>query len=119
MLAGVALGAIAIQGLYAQGKPPVYVVLDTAEITNLAGERANAGRSIATLEAISKPFGGRSLARTEQITVLDGTAPKRFTILAFDNAEKAKGWYNSPEQKKVNEIRIKNSKSRVFIVEDM
>jgi hypothetical protein len=31
MLAGVALGATAIQGLHAQAKPPVYVIVDFSD----------------------------------------------------------------------------------------
>ena len=119
MLAGVALGAIAVQGLHAQAKPPVYVVVDISKITNPEGSKTNTERSVATVNAISKDFGGRYLARTNDITALDGTAPKRFIVIAFDNPEKAKGWYNSPEQKKVNEIRMKTNKSRAFIVEGM
>ena len=66
-----------------------------------------------------KDFGGHFLARTESITALDGTPPKRFVINAFDSTEKAQAWYNSPEQKQVNEIRTKTTKSRVFMVEGM
>jgi len=66
-----------------------------------------------------KDFGGRYLVRTEEITALDGTAPKRFVIIAFDDAEKAKGWYKSPPQQQVNSVRSKATKSRSFIVEGM
>jgi uncharacterized protein (DUF1330 family) len=119
MLAGVALGAIAFQGLNAQAKPPVYLVIDVSDVTNAEGWKANTGRPMSTLDAIMKDFGGRYLARTDKITALDGTASKRLILIAFDNVEKAKGWYNSAEQKKVNEIRMKNTKSRSFIVEGM
>ena len=100
-------------------KTPVYVVVDISEVTNPEGRKANTERSVATLNAIIKDFGGRYVARTDQITALDGTAPKRIIIIGFDSAEKAKGWYNSPEQKKVTETRMKSTKSRAFIVEGM
>lgn len=119
MLAGVALGAIAIQGLHAQAKPPVYVIVDFSEITDPAGYAALGGRTSAAAASVMKDFGGRFLARTESITALDGTPPKRFVINAFDSTEKAQAWYNSPEQKQVNEIRTKTTKSRVFMVEGM
>jgi uncharacterized protein (DUF1330 family) len=119
MLAGVALGAIAVQGLNAQAKPPVYFVADISEATDAEGWKAITGRSTASAEALLKDFGGRYVSRTDNITALDGIAPKRLVIIRFDSAEKANGWYNSPEQKKVNEIRMKTTKSRSFIVEGM
>lgn len=119
MLAGFAIGAIAIQGLHAQAKPPVYAVVDFAEIINPEANAANTQRTAEGAAALFKEFGGSYLARTDKITALDGTAPKRFIIARFDSAEKAKAWYNSPAQKKVNEIRLKNTKSRFFIVEGL
>ena len=119
MLAGVALGAIAIQGLYAQARPPVYVITDFSEITDTAGQQANKGRSDAALQARIEKYDGHYLARTEKITALDGVPPKRFVIYTFPNVEKAQTYYNSPEQKKVTEIRTKTTKSRAFIVEGM
>jgi uncharacterized protein (DUF1330 family) len=55
--------------------------------------------------------------RSEKITTLDGTAPKRFIVIGFDSAEKAKAWNDSPAQKEVNDIRLKSTKSRSFIVD--
>ena len=119
MLAGAALGATGVQGLHAQAKPPVYVITDISEITDPAGQEANRGRSTAGVQAAIKKVGGRYLARTEKITALDGTPPKRIIIWSFANAENAQAFYNSPEEKKVNEIRMKTTKSRSFIVEGL
>ena len=119
MLAGTALGAAAIQALHAQAKPPVYVVIDIADITDPEGFKALGQRSNAAGAAVFKEQGGRYIARTQNITALDGTAPKRLIIIAFDSAEKAQAWNNSPPQKDVNAIRGKTTKSRSFIVEGM
>ncbi len=48
----------------------------------------------ATAAAVFKEFGDRYIARTQNVTTFDGTAPKRF-IIAFDNADKARAWNNS------------------------
>lgn len=117
LLVGTALGGAAIQALYAQATPPVYVVIDIGEFTDPAGQKANTDRSAAAVAALSREFGGRSLARTEKIEALDGTPPKRFIITAFDSMEKARGWYNSPAQREVNAVRTRTTKSRAFIVE--
>ena len=48
-----------------------------------------------------KTFGGHYIARTQNITALDGAAPpKRFIIIAFDSLEKAQGWNNSAPKRK-------------------
>ena len=117
MLAGVALGATAMQGLHAQAKPPAIVVVDINNITDPEGFKAVTQRPTASTATVMQ--GGRYIARSANITALDGTAPKRSIIIAFDNTEKAQAWYNSPEQKKINEIRTKTTTSRAFMVEGM
>ena len=57
---------------------------------------------------------GRYVIRTETVTALDGTPPKRFVVLAFESKEKAQGWADSQG---VNVIRAKTTKSRSFMVE--
>jgi uncharacterized protein (DUF1330 family) len=113
MLAGVALGA-AITGLHAQGKSPgAYVIVDISEITNPDGFKTLLPKAPAAMQA----FGGQFIARTEKITALEGTPPKRFVIIGFESVAKAKDWDNSPAQKEINEIRMKSTKSRTFIVD--
>ena len=63
----------------------------------------------------AKDSDGRYLARTENVTALDGTAPKFFVIIAFDNLEKAKAY--SDNMKETSAMRIKTTKSRSFVVE--
>ena len=117
MLVGVGVGGAAIQGLHAQAKPPAIVVIDISDITDPEGFKAVTQRPTASTATVMQ--GGRYIARTSNVTALDGTTPKRFIIIAFDSAEKAQAWNNSPEQKKINEIRAKTTKSRSFIVEGM
>jgi len=118
-IVGFGLGAIAIDRLHAQAKPPVYVVIDISDITDAEGFKAVGQRSNAAGAAVFKEQGGRYIARTQNITALDGTPPKRMIIIAFDSVDKAQAWNNSPAQKEVNAIRGKTTKSRSFIVEGM
>jgi uncharacterized protein (DUF1330 family) len=118
MLAGAAFGATAIKGLSAQtqAKPPTYVVIDITEVSNPEGFKAvttSAAASPARLAAL----GGRYLIRTEPASALDGTAPKRFVLLAFESKEKAQAWYDAPDIKEVNATRAKTTKSSAFMVE--
>jgi uncharacterized protein (DUF1330 family) len=58
---------------------------------------------------------GRYFARTENATALDGSAPKFFALIAFDNMTKAKTFDDS--MKDATALRNKVTKSRSFIVE--
>jgi uncharacterized protein (DUF1330 family) len=113
--AGAAIGASAIQVLHAQATPPTYSVVDISEVKDLEGFKAlvpKAGPSAAA-------FGGKFIARTENITASDGTPPKRFVIIAFDSLAKAKAWEASAAQQEVTAIRLKTTTSRQFFVEGM
>ena len=108
-----ALGTTAVNSLYAQGKTAgAYVIVDISEITNPDGFRQLFSKSQAPIAA----FGGHIVTATQNITPLDGAAPKRFIIIGFDSVDKAKAWSASADQKEVDDIRMKNTKSRSFIV---
>ena len=119
MLAGIGFGGVAIQGLHAQAKPPAIVVIDISEITDPEGLQAVPQRTDGAAMALFKDLGGRFIARTQNITALDGIAPKRFVLIAFDSMEQAQAWTNLPAQKEITAIRFKTTKSRSFIVEGM
>jgi uncharacterized protein (DUF1330 family) len=118
LFAGIVIGAAAITGLQAQGKPPTYVVIDIANVTDPEGFKAvptSPGASPVRLTAL----GGRYIIRTETITAIDGTPPKRFVVLAFDTREKAQGWVDAQDVKETNAMRSKTTNSRAFIVEGL
>ena len=114
MAAGAVLGAVSVGGLYAQGKAPgAYVVVDISEIKDPELFKGVLGRG-----ASLAPFGGRNVLASEKIEPLHGTAPpKRFVLIAFDNADKAKAWDASAAAKEITAIREKSTTSRAFIVE--
>jgi len=116
LVVGIAAGGAIIQGLHAQTKPPVYVIVDIADITDPEGLKAIP--PLAGPETLT-PFGGRYVIRTEKITALDGIPPKRFVVIAFDTADKAQAWKASESSKKVDAIRDKTTKSSQFLVDGM
>src|SRR5215471_12804376 len=82
------VSAVAIRGLYARTTtPPVYVEID--EITDANGFEALRQTADATVVEVQSED-GRHFARTEKVTALDGSAPKFFALIAFDNVTKAK-----------------------------
>jgi uncharacterized protein (DUF1330 family) len=109
-------GAITVQNLQAKPKPPVYVVIDIDEITDTDGFKALLKAGPANIAAV-KMSDGHYLARTDKITALDGSAPKRFILIAFDSMEKAKAF--NADIKETNAMRVKTTKSRAFIAEGM
>lgn len=119
MLVGMGAGGAAIQALHAQAKPPAIVVVDISDVTDPEGFKAIGQRSNETATAVFKDLGGRYLARTSNITAIDGPVPKRFVLIAFDSMEKAQAWNNLAAQQSVTAVRVKTTKSRSFIVEGM
>ena len=113
---GVAVGGAIVQGLHAQAAPPVYVVVEISDITDPEGFKAVPAKSGPETLA---PFAGRYVIRTEKITPLDGTAPKRFVVIAFDSMEKAMAWKASASSKEVDVIRDGTTKSTQFLVEGL
>jgi uncharacterized protein (DUF1330 family) len=115
MLAGAALGAAAVSELGAQGRPPgAFAVIDISDITDPeVFNRQLLPKETATLV----PFGGQYIIRSDAITGIDGTAPKRLVVIAFNNPQAAKAWASSAAQKESDALRMKSTKSRVFIAD--
>jgi uncharacterized protein (DUF1330 family) len=113
MLAGFCLGGVAVQGLQAQGTSPrAYAIIDVTEISDPRTFNALSAKEQQAVTAA----GGRYLTRTNDVTAIDGVAPLRFVIIAFDSMSKATSWNESPVQVAVNKERIESTKSRAFIV---
>ncbi|HLW92215.1 MAG TPA: DUF1330 domain-containing protein [Roseiarcus sp.] len=115
LVAGGFVSGVAVQGLRAQGKPLVYVVVDIRSTNNpdalkTIAEKAAASSSVAD-------FGGKTIIRTNEITAFDGAAPKRFVLIAFDSVDKARAWHESPGQKAVEAVRMKLTDSSQFMVQ--
>jgi uncharacterized protein (DUF1330 family) len=112
---GLGFGAVAIRGLHARTTtPPVYVVVEIDEIIDANGFEALRQTADATAVEVQSED-GRYFARTENVTALDGSAPKFFAFIAFDNMTKAKTFNDS--MKNTTALRTRVTKSRSFIVE--
>ena len=111
---GLSLGVIATWSLAAQAKRTFYVVIEVDEITDADGYMTKMGP--ANIVEV-KHADGRYFVRTDNLAALDGAAPKRFVMIAFDSMEKANGFYQNT--KEMTAMRIKATKSRAFIVEGL
>lgn len=116
VVVGFALGAVAVQGLHAQAKPPVYYIAEI-DVTNLdAYTKEYAPKA----QALIKASGGRILAAGQKVTALEGAPPKpRVAVQVWDSMEKIKAWRDSAEFKKLRKIGDKYAKFRTFTVEGL
>jgi len=115
LLAGVALGLATSHAIHAQQPktPPAYVVAEV-EVTDPAGIQKYGAQVPATLA----PFNHHYVIRSGRFQPLEGEAPKGgLVVIAFDSADKAREWWDSPAYNAIKPIRQSAAKSRIFIVE--
>ena len=116
---GVVSGGAVVEILHAQASPQTLVITEIAEIKDAAGFAAVGGRSNAVAADRNQRLGAKYVARTQNITALDGDAPKRIIILSFSDPAKAKAYRDDPSQREIDGIRMKTTTSRSFMVEGM
>ena len=119
VLAGVSIGVAGGRAMHARQvtPPPVYVIseVDAMDLTGIQKYGEKVPDTLA-------PFNGHYhfLVRGGKTQALDGEPPpKGIVVIAFDSAEKARGWYDSPAYEAIKPIRLSASKGRMFIVEGL
>jgi uncharacterized protein (DUF1330 family) len=113
MLAGFGLGAVAVQGLQAQSKPPVYQIteIEPGNLDNYVKDY------VPRAQAVIKAAGGRLLAGGNATTV-EGAPPRpRVTLTAWDSMEKFQAYRNSKAFQELMPTRNNLAKFRSFTVE--
>jgi len=112
MLAGIAVGALAVQSLYAQAKPPVYMVA-LNEVTN---SDRYAKEDVPRAQASVKAHGGVYVAAGPG-TVIEGDLPKGpVVVLRWDSLEALKAWKDSPDFVAAHEIGMNYAKFNIVAV---
>jgi len=115
LIAGFGLGAVTLEGLHAQGKAPVYVIIET-DVTNV---EAYTKEFAPKAQALSKKSGARLLAASLNVKAMEGQPPKRIALQQWGSVEQASAWYASPEYKEVRKIGDKYAKYRIFAIEGL
>ena len=119
MLAGAVTGGLAVQGLHAQAKPPVYFVGEI-DVTNPDGY---ANEYLPKARALIKAHGGRLIAAGgaagtgAKVVAIDGEAPKRVVIYMYDSIEAVHAWRDDPDYEPVRKVGEKYATYRTFAVE--
>ena len=114
VLAGVSIGVGATEIHARQAKvAPGYVIAEV-DVTDPSTMQKYGEKVPETLA----PFNHHYVVRSSKIQALEGEAPKGgIVIIAFDSAEKAREWWDSPAYDAIKPIRRSAAKSRIFIVE--
>jgi len=108
-----ALGAVAVQGLHAQSKPPAYYI---GEITVKDQDAFVKEFAIPGAKPVEEA-GGKFIVRGMKPVALQGESPPRVTVIQFDNMDKAQAWFNSPANKQSQAIGDKYATFRSYLVE--
>lgn len=115
MLAGIAVGAFAVQAIHAQSKPPVYLV-GQIDITNQDGYM----KEYAPLIGASIKASGGRLVAAGQPTAIVGEAPtSRIAIGIWDSMEQLQSWRNSTQYKEAQKVGDQYAKFRTYVVEGL
>lgn len=114
LLAGISIGVGGAHAIHEQQvKPaPGYVVAEV-DVTDPEAFKKYAEKVPATVAASD----GHYMVRGGKIQAVEGEAPKRIVVIAFESVEKAHAWEYSPAYEAIKPIRQSSAKSRIFIVE--
>jgi uncharacterized protein (DUF1330 family) len=114
VLAGVSIGVAGAHVVRAQQlKPAPGYVIAEVDVTDPEAFKKYAEQVPPTLAA----FDGHYLVRGGKIQAVEGEAPKRVVVIAFESAEKAHAWEYSPAYEAIKPLRHSSAKSRIIIVE--
>lgn len=120
MLAGMGVGAVAVQGLQAQPKPMVYLITEQ-DVTD--PERYGtefAPKAQATIRNAGGRFiviGGVAGVGAKPILAMEGTPPKRMTVQAWESMDALKKWYDSADYQAALKIGRQYATFRRYAVE--
>ena len=112
LMSGLVLGGMIVPGTHAQGKPPVYFIVENEinDVQNYLREYAPRAR------AMIKANGGRYLAAGDATTFVGEPPKSRVAIFVFDDIAQIKAWLNSPEYQALRKIGSKYAKFRNYAV---
>ena len=116
VLAGIGIGAITVETLHAQSKPPVYVVseIDESNVDAYTKQYISLARS-----SIAKA-GGKAIAAGQKVTMIEGTPQAaRITINSFESLEKVQAWRNSHDYQDARKTGDKYAKFRTYVVDGL
>jgi uncharacterized protein (DUF1330 family) len=116
LVAGIAIGAVAVHSLHAQAKPPGYYI---AEIT-VNDQNGYMKEFVPPATKSLQEQNGKFVVRGGKTIAAQGAAPApRVVVIQFESLDKAEAWWNSPAQKAAQAIGDKYASFHGFLVEGL
>jgi uncharacterized protein (DUF1330 family) len=113
VIAGIAMGAAAVQVLHAQARPPAFVIgeIDVRNLEAFEKEYVpNASKAI-------REGGGKYLVGGGKSVSFYGEPPRRIAVMVFESLEKAEAAFNSAAYKEAKGAGDKYAAFRIYAVE--
>jgi uncharacterized protein (DUF1330 family) len=116
MLVGAVIGVAGATVIHAQQAKvaPGYFI---AEIDATNADPAALQKYAEKVPETMAPFNHHYVVRGGKTQTLEGEPPKHIVVIAFDSAEKAREWYDSPAYEAIKPLRQNSTKGRIFIAE--
>jgi uncharacterized protein (DUF1330 family) len=113
LLAGIAIGAVAVQGLHAQAAKAIYYVgeNDVTDVDGYTKEYLPGARQMIL------DHGGKYIAAGKATSVEGAPPASRVVLLRFESLEKFKSWRDAPDFKQNRSVAAKYAKFRSFYIE--
>jgi uncharacterized protein (DUF1330 family) len=113
MLAGIMLGAAAIQTLHAQAKPPVYMIA----INEVSNQEGYTKEYVPPAQKSVKDHGGVYVAAGPGTQVTGNLPNGPVIILRWDSIEALQSWRNSPDFQAALKIGEKYARFNIIAVD--
>jgi uncharacterized protein (DUF1330 family) len=112
LLAGIGIGAAAVQSLNAQGTPPIYMIA----LNEVSNQEGYTKEYLPSAQKSIKDHGGEYVAAGPGTQVAGNLPNGRVVILRWASMDKLLGWRNSPEYQAALKIGEKYAKYNVIAV---
>jgi uncharacterized protein (DUF1330 family) len=113
-LAGIGVGGLAVHSIHAQTAPRAYVIIDI-DVTDQQGFTKEYAPMVGKIIADG---GGKYLARGGKTIAIEGTAPKRLTLIEFPSLEKAQATFTSAAYRDARKTGDKFAKKFNIVAEE-
>jgi uncharacterized protein (DUF1330 family) len=115
VLAGTGIGVGLSQALHAQAKPHAYAIVEI----DVSNEEAFTKDYLPVAAKAIEGAGGKYIARGGKTVAIEGPAPKRLTLIEFENLEKAQAAFSSATYKEGRKIGDKYGKWHTVAIEGL
>jgi uncharacterized protein (DUF1330 family) len=115
VIAGFGLGAASIHTLHAQAKPPAFLIveIDPGNPEQFAKEYSPKA------QALTRKYGGKVLAASNNVTALEGAPAKRVAVVQHESMEQLQAWYNAPDSAELRKVGAKYAKFRFLALQGL